>query len=73
MSNLIVAIHKYIKIMNYTVKAVRIYLIAGNTKLEDHEREVSTYEEALKEEIRLKSLGNYNNITIRKIKKPHLV
>ena len=55
--------------MNYLVRAVRIYSISGNTRLEDYKREVSTYGEAEKDIIRLKSLGNYFNIIIEKIKK----
>jgi len=59
--------------MNYLVRAVKIYSISGNTRLEDYRREVSTYGEAEKDIIRLKSLGNYSNIVIEKIKKPHPV
>ena len=56
--------------MNYVVKALKIYMKNGNnTGLEDYEKRVSTYGEAEKEVIRLKSLGEYCNIRIDSIKK----
>lgn len=56
--------------MNYIVKALKIYLKSGNnTGIEDYEKEVSTYGDAEKEVNRLKSLGEYSNIKIDKIKK----
>lgn len=41
----------------------------SNTGIEDYEKEVSTYGDAEKEVNRLKSLGEYSNIKINKIKK----
>jgi len=59
--------------MNYLVRALRVYSVGGNTRLEDYSREVPTYTEAEKDKIRLKSLGDYSNIRIDEIKKPHPV
>lgn len=53
--------------MNYKVKGFRIIHINEDTSLEEYEREVSNYNEALKEETRLKSLG-YVNVVTQKIK-----
>jgi len=50
-----------------------VYSVGGNTRLEDYSREVPTYTEAEKDKIRLKSLGDYSNIRIDEIKKPHPV
>jgi hypothetical protein len=55
--------------MNYVIKAVRIFMKGSDTSIEDYEKEVSTFTEAMKEENRLKSLGDYSNITIKKLKK----
>jgi hypothetical protein len=52
--------------MNYTVKAYRIVGQNGNTTLEDYEKSVSNYFEARKEMIKLKSLGEYTNVSIVK-------
>jgi len=52
--------------MNYTVKAYRIVGQNGNTTLEDYEKLVSNYFEARKEMIKLKSLGEYTNVSIVK-------
>ncbi len=52
--------------MNYLVKAYRIVSKNGNTTLEDYEREVPNYFEAKKEMIKLKSLGEYTNVSIVK-------
>jgi hypothetical protein len=52
--------------MNYTVKAFKIIHINNITTLEDYEREVSNYTEAEKEYIRLKSMGEYANVSIQK-------
>lgn len=56
--------------MNYTVRAVRVYSINGNTKLEDYKKNVANYVDAEREEERLQSTGQYSNITINKIRKP---
>ena len=53
--------------MNYKVKGFRIIHINEDTSLEEYEREVSNYNEAQKEENRLKSLG-YVNVVTQKIK-----
>jgi hypothetical protein len=53
--------------MNYKVKGFRIIHINEDTSLEEYERDVSNYNEAQKEETRLKSLG-YVNIVISKVK-----
>ena len=55
--------------MNYVIKAFKIAYNNGHTTLEDYEKEVPNYCEGTKEVNRLKSLGNYSNITINKIKK----
>lgn len=52
--------------MNYTVKAYRIVSKNGNTTLEDYEKPVPNYFEAKKELIRLKSIGEYTNVSITK-------
>ena len=52
--------------MNYTVKAYRIVSKNGNTTLEDYEKPVPNYFEAKKELIRLKSMGEYTNVSITK-------
>jgi hypothetical protein len=52
--------------MNYTVKAYRIVSKNGNTTLEDYEKSVPNYFEAKKELIRLKSMGEYTNVSITK-------
>ena len=52
--------------MNYTVKAYRIVSKNGNTTLEDYEKSVPNYFEAKKELIRLKSMGEYTNVSIVK-------
>lgn len=48
--------------MNYTVRAVRVYSVNGETKAEDYERSLSNYVEVQKEMNRLKSLGEYTSI-----------
>jgi hypothetical protein len=58
--------------MNYIVKAIKISMKGSSTTIEDYEKNVSTYGEAEKEVIRLKSLGEYSNIKIDDNKKPHL-
>lgn len=58
--------------MNYVVKAIRICSKGSNTTIEDYEKNVSTYGEAEKEVIRLKSLGEYSNIKIDSNKKPQV-
>jgi phosphorylcholine metabolism protein LicD len=58
--------------MNYIVKAIKISMKGSSTTIEDYEKNVSTYGEAEKEVIRLKSLGEYSNIKIDPNKKPHL-
>lgn len=50
--------------MNFTVKAFKIVSKNGNTTLEDYEKPVPNYFEAKKELIRLKSLGEYTNVSI---------
>ena len=55
--------------MNYKVKAYKIVSINDRTSLEFYEKDVPNYVEALKEQNRLKSIGGYANITIRKNKK----
>jgi len=55
--------------MNYTVKAYKIISRNDVTTLEDYEKDVPNYIEAEKERIRLKSLGNYSNISINKKKR----
>jgi len=56
------------KIMNYTVKAYKMVTKDRDLTLEDYEKVVANYVEARKEVIRLKSLGNYTNISINKNK-----
>ncbi len=58
--------------MNYTVRALKISSKGSNTTIEDYEKNVSTYGEAEKEVIRLKSLGEYSNIKIDSNKKPQV-
>mgnify|MGYP001766887532 CR=1 FL=1 len=53
--------------MNYKVKAIKVFSINNRTQIEDYEREVLNYSEALKEKSRLQILGNYSNIQITKI------
>jgi len=57
--------------MNYTVKAYKIISRNDVTTLEDYEKDVPNYIEAEKERIRLKSLGNYSNISINKKEREH--
>jgi len=54
--------------MNYTVKAYKMVTKDRDLTLEDYEKVVANYVEARKEVIRLKSLGNYTNISINKNK-----
>lgn len=54
--------------MNYKVKALRVFSINGQTQIEYYEKNCLNYSEAVKEENRLKSEGNYTNIIISKIK-----
>ena len=58
--------------MNYIVKAFKIIRKGPDTTLEEYEKEVPNYSEGVKEENRLRSLGEYVNISIHKIKVPHL-
>lgn len=55
--------------MNFTVKAFKIVSINDRTTLEDYEKVVPNYFEAKKEFIRLKSLGEYTNVSIVENKK----
>lgn len=55
--------------MNYTVKAFKIVHRNGRTTLEDYQKDVPNYIEAEKEQNRLKSLGEYTNISISKKKR----
>jgi len=54
--------------MNYTVKAYKMVTKDRDLTLEDYEKVVANYVEARKEVIRLKSLGNYTNISINENK-----
>ena len=52
--------------MNYLVKAFKIIHNNGHTTLEEYEKPVPNYFEGIKEQNRLKSLGQYTNITVNK-------
>jgi hypothetical protein len=55
--------------MNYCVKALKIVHINERTTLEDYEQYMPNSIEAIKEELRLKSIGGYCHIRTEKITK----
>jgi len=52
--------------MNYKVKAFKIVKVGDNTTLEDYEKDVPNYMTATSEVNRLRSMGEYVNISIVK-------
>ena len=59
--------------MNYKVKAFKIVKVGDNTTLEDYEKDVPNYMTAESEVNRLKSLGEYVNVSIIKNEEvPHV-